>query len=395
MIMTPPFTKFYHPDPKQLMKPSHLFLVPLVLLYVLALPLTGHCTAASFKIGLILDQSGKSRVDQHPILQAVELAVTKIGADHRFGNMNIQLEIFDNGGSVIGSKLAALKAVRSGVPAVIGPMRSSNALISAEVLQKAGIVMITPTATHPEITKERDFVFRTCYTDRFQGDTLSKFACSELNAKKTVVLTNTKDRYCKGLAKSFIQSYRQCGANEITEFDYLEDVTDFQHLVDAVIPLMPDLIFIPGYSRDAGTIIRTLRRSGSTALLLGGDGWGTQPIHKFAGDAIFGAFRTAFWHPALQNPVSRTFVKDFESRYGKVTRLDIPSAYDAVMLLAKAARIAESRDSRTIRDTLKSTQAFMGATGALRFDPNGDAVKQAVILKYTTGIPTFHTVVQP
>ena len=74
----------------------------------------------------------------------------------------------------------------------------------------------------------------------------------------------------------------------------------------------------------------------------------------------------------------------------------LPSAYDAVMVLADAIRRAQSQDREKIRDTLAATKSFQGATGTITFDENGDPVnKDAVILKFENGTSVFVKTIKP
>ncbi len=351
--------------------------------------------ADTLNIGIISDLTGSSRDEQQSVRQAIELAVSDIKDQGDPGDISLNLIYFDNGGSVIGSRRAARNAIDSNVSGVIGPMRSSNALAAASLLQEAEIVMITPTATHPLITKDKDYIFRTCFTDFFQGKILARFAIRELSSMRAVVLTNTKDKYSKGLAASFIDHFVHQGGTIQAEKDYLEDVTDFSHLVTGLKQHDFDLVFIPGYSKDSGLIIKEIRQQGMSCRILGGDGWGTRPIHEFSGNAINGSFRSAFWHPDLPGQDSRRFAAAFETVYGRITRVDIAAAYEAVMLLVHGVNHAATLEGKDIKAALHADRTFTGVTGKIRLDENGDPLKQVVILKYTGNTAHFHKVILP
>ncbi len=347
----------------------------------------------AIKIAAMMDLTGTKNSVQAPVMNTIKFAVNQ--ANSRMAPLEKKIELIeiDTMGTVIGSRLAAKKTAANNVSAVIGPLRSSNAMAAADIFQKASVVMISPTATNPLVTRKGDYIFRTCYTDQFQGRLLAAFALSELNSSTAVVLTNTKDKYCIGLADSLMTHFRESGGEILYEGDYLEKVTDFDAMVKKAGQFNPDVIFIPGFSKDAGQIIKKIRRNNITATLIGGDGWGTSPIAKYAGDAVNGSFRTSFWHPDIPDEKSRAFVHSFEKRHGPITRFDIASAYDAVMILAEAILAAESADPRDIRNALSRTTDFKGITGRIRFDENGDPLKPAVILTYVNTKPVYYKTV--
>ncbi len=70
-------------------------------------------------------------------------------------------------------------------------------------------------------------------------------------------------------------------------------------------------------------------------------------------------------------------------------------AYDAVMLMANAIKVANSTDGTKIRDALAKTKDFDGVTGMISFNETGDPVKQAVVQKITDGKARYFKAVHP
>ena len=66
------------------------------------------------------------------------------------------------------------------------------------------------------------------------------------------------------------------------------------------------------------------------------------------------------------------------------------------MLLADAIERAQSLDAKKIRDALAATENYMGATGSISFDDNGDpANKDVIIVKYDKGTNVFIKSIKP
>ncbi|HRE32566.1 MAG TPA: hypothetical protein PLD88_11380, partial [Candidatus Berkiella sp.] len=65
----------------------------------------------------------------------------------------------------------------------------SSTLAASKVYAKAGVLMITPGSTSPEVT-EQGFktVFRLCGRDDKQGEVAAKFMASDLKAKSIVII---------------------------------------------------------------------------------------------------------------------------------------------------------------------------------------------------------------
>ena len=65
------------------------------------------------------------------------------------------------------------------------------------------------------------------------------------------------------------------------------------------------------------------------------------------------------------------------------------------MVIMDAIEKAGSADPKAIRDELAKIEGFVGATGNITLDENGDAVKSAVINKVENGEFVYLTTVEP
>ncbi|MFZ5570732.1 MAG: ABC transporter substrate-binding protein [Thermodesulfobacteriota bacterium] len=366
-----------------------LFVACVILLILFPLPAAVH-SAGAIKVAAIFAKTGEAATPNAMYFNGVRFAVNEINRQGGLLGRPVELIEIDNRSTALGSKAAAEQAAREGVTAVIGGPRSSYAMAMAPVLQAARIPMISPTATIPELTLLGDYIFRACFIDDFQGRTMAGFAVRDLGAKTAVVLTNTGNQYSLTLAAVFIKHYEEAGGKLLLEGEYLEDVTDFQNLLAKANRLHPDVVFIPGYGKDTGLIMKTAKEMGITFQYLGGDGWGEELFYQYAGDAADGSYACSNWNKNNPDPLNRSFVAAFEKTYGRIISFSVPLAYDSCMLLADAVKRADSGEPRRIRDALAATRGFQGLTGDITFDGNRNPIgKSAVILKYENGAVVY------
>ena len=142
------------------------------------------------KIGAIFSETGIAAPHNKPLIEMTNWPSEHINDNGGVLGRPLELVLFDNLSTPIGSAQAARRCVLQDVTAVIGAHWSSHSLAIAPILQKAGIPMISPGSTNPDVTKDRDYIFRTCFLDSFQGVAMAKFARDEFHAKSAVVLTN-------------------------------------------------------------------------------------------------------------------------------------------------------------------------------------------------------------
>jgi len=337
--------------------------------------------ADTIKIGALMGFTGAYRSSHIHTFRAIQMAVDELNEKGGVLKHRIELVKLDNKSSLLGSRQAAKTAVKKNILAVIGAVRSSNSIAAAPIFQAAGIIMITPTSTNPRVTLLGDYIFRTCYTDLTQGRVLANFAFDELSLKTAVVLTNAGNKYSMDLAGYFIDRFRARGGRLLWEGDYLDRVSDFDLLIEKTKRMNPEVIFVPGYSQDAGQIVKKGRELGITATFIGGDGW-DELIYRYAGNAINNCFHSAFWHPDLPSKKNRVFVNHYREKYGKIKRFDIAGAYDAVMVFSRAVKKAGCLEPFKIKLAMYSMDNYKGASGNIKFDKNGDTTKPVVIIKY-------------
>lgn len=366
----------------------------IIFILFFALIPTSGITGEKVKIAAVMEISGNAGSTYLSLLKTIRFAVDEVNQQGGFLGKEIELIEIDNRNSVIGSRQAAEKAVAAGVIAVIGSIRSSNSMAMAPVLQKARIPMISPCSTNPKITLAGNYIFRICFNDLFQSRVMAFFALNDLKAKTAVVLTNTKNRYCTGLAENFIKEFNAMGGMILWEGDYLEKVTDFNALIKKTKKLKPDVIFIPGYVKDSAHIIKKARVQSVSATFIGGDGW-SDIMYDYAGQAIIGSYYSTCWHPDLPLKESRKFVKQYRKLLGEIKYYSVALAYDAVMILAEAVDKSDSIEPEKIQNALAAIKGFKGVTGRIGFDKNGDPIKPAVILKFKNNRSVYVKTVLP
>ena len=347
----------------------------------------------SVYVAAIFSKSGKAALGNTPALNGIRYAIDELNQKGGIMGMPVKLLEFDNKSTSLGSRIAARKAVKAGVVVVFGASWSSHSLAMAPIFQAAGIPMISPYSTNPRVTLVGNYIFRICYIDPFQGKIVARFAIRELHSKTAAVLVNANSSFSEGLADYFIRSYRQLGGEVLFVGNYLDKTADFTPLIEQLRRRNPDVIFLPGYSKDSGIIIKQVRASGIKTVFLGGDGWGNA-IYKMVGDVVEGNYYSNHWHQDGSGEKNHAFVE----KYRRLSReFDAGNALseDCVFLFADAVRRAGSLNPSRIRDAIASTKEFHGVSGVISFDHNGDPIKSAVILKFERGTSVYVKTIEP
>jgi branched-chain amino acid transport system substrate-binding protein len=358
-------------------------------LLIYCLPLQAGQT---IKIASIFSKSGEAYEYTKEFYWGAHVAVDLINS--RGGILGKKLEIveLDNKSTVAGSIEAAKKAIELDVTAVYGAAWSSHSIAMAPVLQKAGIPMISPASTYPDVTKIGNYIFRTCFTDSFQGEVMAYFALNDLKSKKAGVLTDVSSDFSIALSKYFLQRYSKSDSTIVYKGEYLKSNIDFKTLLTPMLENQPDVIFLPGYISDSGFIIKQARKLGINSIFLGTDGWGgAKQLYDIAGSSIIGSYFTAPWHREVSFKLGKEYTKAYEEKIKEKIFPFAPMIYDVFLVLADAIERAGNLDRQKIRDKIAATINFEGASGMITFDENGDPMnKDAVIMVFKKNEATFY-----
>ena len=328
--------------------------------------------------------------------KGIKMAFDEVNEKGGVKTKKIKLITLDDQGKPDEAAAAVTRLItQSKVVAVIGEVASSLTEDAAPFAQQYKIPLITPSSTNPSITKDRDFVFRVCFIDPFQGFVMAKFAWENLKIKKVAIFRDKANLYSIGLADAFIESFKKMGGVIVTDLSYQEKDIDFKAQLTQMKSKSPEAIFIPGYYTEVGLIARQAVQLGLKVPLLGGDGWDSTRLHEIGKEAINGHYYSNHYSTESTDPTVQEFIKKFKARYSEVPDGLAALGYDAAKILVAAMERTTEVTPQNIRDELAKTKDFPGVTGKISINENRDAVKPAVIVQIENEKRKFVTTVTP
>lgn len=357
----------------------------------------------TIKIGANLELSGGTASYGQSAGEGIDLAVEEINKNGGINGKKLEVVKVDNKSEPAESTNAAIKLTsQEKVTAIIGPATSGAVLAEAQIATENKTVVITPSGTNAKITvgddgKVKDYMFRTCFIDPFQGTVAANFAAKDLKVKKAAIFADNASDYAKGLAASFKETFAKNGGQIVAEEAYVAKDTDFRATLTRIKAANPDFIFIPGYYEEVGLIIKQARELGITAPLMGGDGWDSPKLVELAGkDALNNAYTIAHYSSGDPDPKIQEFVKAFKAKYnGKSPDGFNALGYDSVYFLADGLKRAGDLDPVKIKDALAQTKDLPLVSGKFTVDPQHNPIKAATILEYKNGEQQFKTKINP
>ena len=335
--------------------------------------------------------------------EGVRLALDEINSGQKVLGKPVRVVTEDDRSLPDEAKTAAEKLVtRDRVVAVVGEIASSRSIALAPVCQDAKVPMLSPGSTNPKVTEVGDFIFRACFTDRFQGIAMATFAMQDLKLKRFGMLYAINSDYSVGLRQYIEEAVKKAGGEIVQDLSYTEKSDkDFRSQLTKIRDAGPEAIFVTGYYTEAALIAQQARGLGISVPLIGGDGWDSDQLVKIGREAVNGCYFSNHYSPDEKRPEVQAFVNAYKAKYKnpdgspKVPDAMAVLGYDAMKLMAHAINEAGSIDGQKIRDALASTKDFPGVAGAITIDADRNARKPIVIVKVEDGEFRYVTSIEP
>lgn len=327
-------------------------------------------------IGVVLPLSGENASQGEDARRGIELALALKGPELLGKGLQVKLVFVDDRSD----PERGLKVVRGlieedHVRAIIGPFTSPVFLAVAPRVQERRVVMVSGSATTPQVRQAGDYAFTLVTPDDRQGRALARFAYEILRARIGVVFYLDND-YGRGLQNVVRREFQKLGG-QIKMVRALDpNATEFHDLLHPVKELGPHCVFFLTYPAEGGLLLKQARELGIETPFLGGDGVFSQDLIDIAGEAARNTFASATnWRMRSPEPSVQKFVKQFIALYGVQPNLYSASYFDAANVVLESL-LAGKIQPEAMRDHIAGTR-FDGATGEIDFR-GGHAVKKSV-----------------
>lgn len=279
-------------------------------------------------------------------------------------------------GTTVGNKIAANPAIVEH----IGFMCSSGEVPESEVLDKAHIVSISPSATAAKVvSRGLPTVYRTAFSDNIQGVVDADFLSKQLNLKKVAII-HDGSVYGEGLAEVVKGQLEKDGVT-VTDFEGITvGEKDFRATLTKIAANQPDGIFFGGFWPEGAVLVTQKAEVGlKDAVFMGADGMKEVKYIETGGDSAQGTY-ASFGSAAGQGSTYPDFEKAMLAAGAKKENiLFSPQTFDAVHVLAEALKKVAKTDAdgnlvigrKALADAVRTVKVD-GVTGPVAFGADGD-----------------------
>ncbi len=328
-----------------------------------------------FRIGVMESVTGPGQSYGTVLVQAKQMAADEINAAGGINGRMLELIVED-------SKCSGQDAITAynkltdvdGVKIILGTSCSGALLGAAPLAEGEGVVMLSASATNPDIAEAGDYIFRTAINDNNLGIDTGNAMWSD--GIKSIATINELTDYAEGVRRTTVQRFEELGGEVKAAESYSSDAIDFRSQLTKLIGESPDAIHVaPQSESSGGTIVKQLRELGYNGPIYGESVVsGTQAL-EIAGAAADG-LKAIIPNPDLDTERGKEFLANFRDRYGFVTLpWFLGSAYDDVYIAAECLKqTGDDQDADGFRDCLYGL-TYSGAIGNdYSFDDKGEVV---------------------
>ena len=359
---------------------------------------SGSASGDTIKVGLLAPLTGDVSVYGIAVANGASLYIKQVNEAGGINGKQIELIQMDEQGDATQAVNCFTQMVDQGITALIGDVTTTPTLAVVAATQDYNMPMVTASATAEAVTYDAETdtvyqnVFRTTFTDPFQGVKMGDYATDKLGYTRAAVIYQIGADYNEGLATNFESEFAANGGEIVAAETYSAGDVDFRTQLTTILAANPEVVYCPNYYEDVGQILSQAESVGLTVPFLGGDGWDGVTQYATA-EQLDGCYFCANYATG-SNP---DFESAYETEYGESYPNGFaPLGYDAAMTVCYGLQAAEEAGleagsdeyKQAVIDGIKGGE-IEGVTGTFTFDDHNDPVKTAAILSFENGEAVF------
>ena len=317
-----------------------------------------------------------------PMQRGFELAREEI---NRSRGLNLTFVTVDDQSSEEGAIAAVQQLVDQGVPAIVGIAISDHLEDAFPIAQENGVIAFSSVSSAAGLSSIGDYVFRAGLATDILNPKGVTATQEILGYTKVATIYDAADTYSTSSNEEMVKALEAAGVEVLIQETFQTGDTDLSQQLTNIMNTPSEALFISSLATEMPLIMVQGREAGipDTVPFIIPD-LTADEIQK-AGAAAEGTLTFRNWLSTADTPGNQAFVQNYRAKYGIEPEPWAAQSYATLYLLADAIANAQSADSAAIRDALAQTMDAPTILGNFSFDPNGEAVYDATLLKVKEG----------
>jgi len=352
----------------------------------IAVLLAGGCGEGEpVKIGFVGGLSGRVADLGISGRNGALLAVEDRNSSGGIGGRTVELIIRDDGQDADTAVRVDGELVDLGVEAILGHMTSSMSMAAADLVNRTGTVLMSPTTTTTYLTGRDDHFFRVVATTREYAAKMARYLRGEVGLKAVSVIYDAKNKaYTESWLEEFKTEFTALGGRiaGARSFNSGPDVLFFDLAEDSLAPDADGLVIIAS-AMDTAMICQQLKKMKRQVPVAAAEWASTERLIDLGGAAVEGIIVSQFFDRERDDPVFNDFGEAFRDRFGEEPGFAAVNAYDAASVLMEA--IGRRKEGESLKEAILRIRTFSGVQGPVTIDGYGDATRETYITTIRDG----------
>ena len=366
------------------MKKLVTMVVAMMMVVCFALPAMAE---GALKIGFIGPLTGAAAVYGTSAKQGGEIAVNEVNA---LGGPQIEFMTEDDEHDAEKSVNAYNSLMDKGAQLIIGCVTTTPCVAVSAVAYDERVFMLTPSASSPSVTADKDNMFQVCFSDPAQGSASAEYIAEHKLATRVAVIYNNADAYSTGIYQTFEAKAKELGLEIVSVTTFTDDTTDFSVQLTDAKDNGADLVFLPIYYTPASMILNQANAMEYAPVFFGVDGMdGILTLEGFDTSLAEGLMLLTPFAADAEDERTQAFVAAYQAAYTDVPTQFSADGYDAVYALYEASLQGGITAETSTEDACEILVSVMpeitvsGLTGEMDWEANGEVTKtpKAVVIE--------------
>ncbi len=368
------------------------------MMLVVCMLLTGAAALAdepiTLRVAHIGPTTGAAALYGLATLHGAEVAVAELNAsDSPYHIELINEDDEHNVEKVINAYNAALDA---GAQMILGTTTSKPCEAAGAQGYTDRVFFLTPSASAPAVTEDKDNVFQICFNDPNQGLASAQYIADHNLGTKIAVIYNNADVYSTGIRDTFVAEAANKGLEIVSETTFTDETTDFSVQVADAQNNGAEIVFLPMYYTPASLILKIAANKDYHPVFFGVDGMdGILSVDGFDTSLAEGVMLLTPFVASASDEKTVNFVTKYQEAYGETPIQFAADAYDGIYILAAAAEkagITAEMEPEEVCDLMIAAMqeiAVEGLTGSMTWDESGAVSKTPMAATIINGEYVF------
>lgn len=291
------------------------------------------------KIGGIGPLTGAAAIYGQAVKNGAEIALDEINAN---GDLKFELKFEDDENDAEKAVNAYNNLKDWGMQISMGTVTTQPCIAVSAESNADGMFALTPSASAPDVVKDKKYMFQMCFTDPNQGVASAKYIKDQNLGEKIAIIYNNSDVYSTGIYQKFVSEAAAQNLEVVCVKTFTDDsANDFTSQLNEIKAAGADLVYLPIYYTPASLILTQAKKMQYEPKFFGVDGMdGILTLEGFDTTLAEDVMLLTPFTADAQDEATQNFVKKYNDKCKETPNQFAADGYDVVKAIYEGCKKA-------------------------------------------------------